>query len=201
MSITMGFQDWGSLFMHFVSLSLLAVGGAITTAPDIHRYLVDEQHWLTHYQFTSSVAIAQGAPGPNVMFVALMGWNVGMNAAAGMSPTPNMLYAVMLALLGVLVTMVGIIVPSATLTFFSTQWAHKNRELKGVRAFKAGMAPLVMSLLVATGWLLTGDHDNYLEDWPMWALAAVTTVIVWRTQTHLLVLLSLGAVLGMLKII
>jgi chromate transporter len=201
MSITMGFQDWVSLFMHFVSLSLLAVGGAITTAPDIHRYLVDEQHWLTHYQFTSSVAIAQGAPGPNVMFVALMGWNVGMNAAAGMSPTPNMLYAVMLALLGVLVTMVGIIVPSATLTFFSTQWAHKNRELKGVRAFKAGMAPLVMSLLVATGWLLTGDHDNYSEDWPMWALAAVTTVIVWLTQTHLLVLLSLGAVLGMLKII
>ena len=201
MSITLNFQDWVSLFLHFVSLSLLAVGGAITTAPDIHRYLVAEQHWLTHYQFTSSVAIAQGAPGPNVMFVALMGWNVGMNAAAGMSPTPTMLYAVMLALLGVLVTMVGIIVPSATLTFFSTQWAHKNRDLKGVRAFKAGLAPLVMSLLVATGWLLTGNHDNYLEDWPMWALAAVTTVIVWRTQTHLLVLLSVGAVLGMLKII
>ena len=201
MSITMGFQDWVSLFMHFVSLSLLAVGGAITTAPDIHRYVVDEQHWLTHYQFTSSVAIAQGAPGPNVMFVALMGWNVGMNAAAGMSPTPTMLYAVMLALLGVLVTMVGIIVPSATLTFFSTQWAHKNRDLKGVRAFKAGLAPLVMSLLVATGWLLTGNHDNYSEDWPMWVLAAVTTVIVWRTQTHLLLLLSIGAVLGILKII
>jgi len=201
MSITLNFQDWVSLFLHFVSLSLLAVGGAITTAPDIHRYLVDEQHWLTHYQFTSSVAIAQGAPGPNVMFVALMGWNVGMNAAAGMSPTPTMLYAVMLALLGVLVTMVGIIVPSATLTFFSTQWAHKNRDLKGVRAFKAGLAPLVMSLLVATGWLLTGNHDNYLEDWPMWALAAVTTVIVWRTQTHLLVLLSVGAVLGRSKII
>jgi len=200
MSITLNFQDWVSLFLHFVSLSLLAVGGAITTAPDIHRYLVDEQHWLTHYQFTSSVAIAQGAPGPNVMFVALMGWNVGMNAAAGMSPTPTMLYAVMLALLGVLVTMVGIIVPSATLTFFSTQWAHKNRDLKGVRAFKAGLAPLVMSLLVATGWLLTGNHDNYLEDWPMWALAAVTTVIVWRTQTHLLLLLRVGAVLGMLKI-
>jgi chromate transporter len=201
MSITMGLQDWVSLFMHFMSLSLLAVGGAITTAPDIHRYLVDEQHWLTHYQFTSSVAIAQGAPGPNVMFVALMGWNVGMNAAAGMTPAPAMLYAVMLALLGVLVTMVGIIVPSATLTFFSTQWAHKNRELKGVRAFKAGMAPLVMSLLVATGWLLTGTHDNYSDDWPMWVLAAVTTVIVWRTQTHLLLLLSVGAVLGILKII
>ena len=201
MSIAMNAQDWVSLFLHFISLSLLAVGGAITTAPDIHRYLVDEQHWLTHYQFTSSVAIAQGAPGPNVMFIALMGWNVGMNAAAGMTPEPTLVYAVMLALLGVVVTMAGIIVPSATLTFFSTQWAHKNRELRGVRAFKAGLAPLVMSLLIATGWLLTGDHDNYIQDWPRWLLAAVTTVIVWRTKTHLLLLLSIGALLGVLKII
>ena len=201
MSIAMNAQDWVSLFLHFISLSLLAVGGAITTAPDIHRYLVDEQHWLTHYQFTSSVAIAQGAPGPNVMFIALMGWNVGMNAASGMTPEPTLPYAVMLALLGVVVTMAGIIIPSATLTFFSTQWAHKNRELRGVRAFKAGLAPLVMSLLIATGWLLTGDHDNYIRDWPMWLLAAVTTVIVWRTKTHLLLLLSIGALLGVLKII
>ena len=201
MSITLNFQDWLSLFLHFVSLSLLAVGGAITTAPEIHRYLVDDQHWLTHYQFTSSVAIAQGAPGPNVMFVALMGWNVGMNAAAGMTPEPTMLYCVMLALLGVLVTMLGIIIPSATLTFFSTQWAHHYRELREVRAFKAGLAPLVMSLLVATGWLLTGHLDNYAQDWPMWLLAAVTTVIVWLTNTHLLILLSAGALLGAFQII
>ena len=201
MNIALDVHDWFSLFLHFVSLSFLAVGGAITTAPDIHRYLVDEQHWLTHYQFTSSVAIAQGAPGPNVMFVALMGWNVGMNAATGITPAPTMAYEFMLALLGMLVAMVGIIIPSATLTFFSTQWAHKNRELRGVRAFKSGLAPLVMSLLVATGWLLTGNHDNYAQDWPMWALAAATTVIVWLTKTHLLVLLSIGAVLGALKII
>jgi chromate transporter len=201
MSIVMNTQDWISLFLHFVSLSLLAVGGAITTAPDIHRYLVEEQHWLTHYQFTSSVAIAQGAPGPNVMFIALMGWNVGMNAAAGMTPEPSTTYAVLLALLGVVVSMLGIIIPSATLTFFSTQWAHKNRDLIGVRAFKTGFAPLVMSLLIATGWLLTGSHDHYEQDWPMWVLTAVTTAIVWRTKTHLLVLLSAGAFLGALKII
>lgn len=201
MSITLNIQDWFSLFLHFVSLSLLAVGGAITTAPDIHRYLVDEQHWLTHYQFTSSVAIAQGAPGPNVMFIALMGWNVGMNVAAGMTPQPTMMYAVMLALLGVLISMVGIIIPSATLTFFSTQWAHRNRELIGVRAFKTGFAPLVMSLLVATGWLLTGSHDNYAQDWPMWLLTTLTTMIVWKTKTHLLILLSAGAILGALQIV
>jgi len=76
--------DWWSMFQHFASLSLLAVGGAITTAPDMHRYLVDQTHWLSETQFTSSIALAQAAPGPNILFVALMGWNVGLNAAAGL---------------------------------------------------------------------------------------------------------------------
>jgi len=76
--------DWLALFTHFLTLSLLAVGGAITTAPDMHRYLVTDQHWLTEVQFTSSIALAQAAPGPNVLFVALMGWNVGLNAGGGL---------------------------------------------------------------------------------------------------------------------
>ena len=80
MTITLVPADWLSLFLHFLSLSLLAVGGAITTAPDMHRYLVGRQQWLTDPQFSASVAIAQAAPGPNVLFIALLGWNVGLNA-------------------------------------------------------------------------------------------------------------------------
>lgn len=51
-TITMTAADWLSMLVHFMSLSLLAVGGAITTAPDIHRRLVDETHWLTESQLT-----------------------------------------------------------------------------------------------------------------------------------------------------
>ena len=195
MNIALTLADWWSLFLHFVSLSLLAVGGAITTAPDIHRYLVDETHWLSDTQFTSSIALAQGAPGPNVMFVALMGWNVGLNAAGGLAAGWP---AVGLALWGVLITMVGIMIPSATLTFVATQWAHRNRELRAVKAFKAGMAPIVIALLIATGWLLTGNHENPTQDWPLWALTGATTLIVWKTKTHLLILLGFGALLGAL---
>jgi chromate transporter len=77
-------SDWLSLFNHFATLSLLAVGGAITVAPDMHRFLVEEKLWLSESQFTSSIALAQAAPGPNILFVALMGYNVGMNAGAGL---------------------------------------------------------------------------------------------------------------------
>ena len=195
MSITMTLTDWGSLFLHFISLSLLAVGGAITTAPDIHRYLVDETHWLSDTQFTSSIALAQGAPGPNVMFVALMGWNVGLNAGGGLAAGWP---AVALALWGVLITMVGIMIPSCTLTFVTTQWAHRNREMLAVKAFKSGMAPIVIALLIATGWVLTGNHENPARDWPLWVLAGATTLIVWKTKTHLLLLLGFGALLGAL---
>ena len=41
-------------------------------APDMHRYVVVEHGWISDAQFTSSIAIAQAAPGPNVLFVAVI---------------------------------------------------------------------------------------------------------------------------------
>jgi len=193
MTIVMSQADWLALFGHFFSLSLLAIGGAITTAPDMHRYLVDEQHWLTDPQFSASIALAQAAPGPNVLFIALMGWNVGLNAGGGLGAGPH---AWWLALLGVFVAMMGILIPSTTLTYMAAQWGHRNRDLRAVRAFKAGMAPIVIALLIATGWLLTSAHGNPAQDWPVWALTFCSAMIVWKTKTHLLVLLGIGALLG-----
>ncbi len=122
--------DWLTLWLHFLSLSLLAVGGAITTAPDMHRYLVGSQHWLSDAQFIASIAIAQAAPGPNVLFVALVGWHVGLNAGGG--PAGGW-HAQGLALLGAAVAMLGILLPSGVLTYSATRWAHQRRELRAVR--------------------------------------------------------------------
>ena len=57
--MTLTWADWLALFTHFASLSLLAVGGVIATAPDMHRYLVGDRSWLTDAQFNSSVALAR----------------------------------------------------------------------------------------------------------------------------------------------
>ena len=177
--------DWFSLFAHYAALSLLCVGGAITTAPDMHRFLVQEKAWLTDPQFSASIAIAQAAPGPNVLFTALMGWNVGPNAGS-----------LWTALLGMLLCLGGIMLPSSVLVYLTTRWSHRNRELRAVRAFKQGMAPLVVALLVATGLILATGQGYGLSNWPAWAVTIVTTLIVWRTRTHLLWLLGAGALLG-----
>lgn len=188
--LDLGWAQWLQLFTHFATLSLLAVGGAITTAPDMHRYLVDRQAWLSDPQFNASIAIAQAAPGPNILFVALMGWNVGLNAG-GLG----------LALLGVMVSMLGVMLPSSTLAYFAARWGHENRNLRSVRAFKQGMAPVVIGLLVATSWVLARAHGEWTTDWPLWLLTATATVLVWRTKLHLLWMLGAGALLGALGLV
>jgi chromate transporter len=185
MSLSLNAFDWLALLAHFAALSLLGVGGAVTTAPDMHRYLVGDRMWLTDAQFASSFALAQAAPGPNVLFVGLLGWNVGLNSGG---------YG--LALLGLTITLAGILVPSSLLTYLCARWGHKNRELRVVRAFKQGMAPIVVALMVATAWLLTATQGSPMTNTPLWALTGVSALLVWRTRIHILWLLGTGAALG-----
>lgn len=174
-------SDWLQLWLHYLLLSMLSVGGAITTLPDMHRYLVNQNHWLSEAQFNASVAIAQAAPGPNILFVALLGWHVGINHGS-----------LLHGLLGVAVTMTGILLPSTVLSYAAARWSHANRERRAVRAFKLGLAPAVIGLLLATGWLMAAAY----RDWRLWALTGVCTVLVWRTRLNLLWLLAAGALLG-----
>ena len=187
--------DWFNLFLYYLSLSLLAVGGAIATAPDMHRFLVERQAWLTDPQFNASIAIAQAAPGPNVLFIALLGWNVGINAGG-----PGVA-GWLLGALGMAVCMLGVMLPSSLLTWTATRWGHRNRERRGVRAFKQGMAPVVIGLLLATAWLLGSAHSNPATDLALWLLTAVCALLVWRTRLHLLWLLGAGALLGALGLV
>ena len=123
----LGGVEWMQLFVHFLTLSLLAIGGAITTAPDMQRFVVGERGWLSDAQFTASVALAQAAPGPNVLFVAVVGFNIG-------------------GLAGMLATMLGTLLPSTTLALTATRWGDRRQESRALRAFTAGLAPLTIGL-------------------------------------------------------
>jgi chromate transporter len=195
LSLQLSVSDWLAFFQHFLSLSLLAVGGAIITAPDMHRFLVDENHWLTEQQFSSSIALAQAAPGPNVLFVGLMGWNVGLNAGAGLG---GGWISVGLSAMGLVLSLLGVMLPSSILTYTTTRWAHRHRDNRAVKAFKLGMAPVVIALLVSTGWLLTASHNQIARDWPLWLLTLTSVGLVWRTRIHLLWLIGGGALIGAL---
>ena len=188
--LTLGWHDWLNLFAHYLMLSLMSLGGAISTTSEMHRFLVEQHGWLTQAQFNDSIAIAQASPGPNVLFVALMGWHVGMNAGSTTA-----------AFLGVAVTMVGIMLPSTVFTYQVAQWGHRNRELRAVRAFKQGMAPVVIAMLLSTAWILASSAGRGVADWPLWVLAGASCLVIWRTKLHLLWVLGAGALLGALGIV
>ncbi len=173
-------SDLLALTAHFMLLSLLAVGGAITTASDMHRYVVVEHGWISDAQFTSSIAIAQAAPGPNVLFVAVIGWNVAGPA-------------------GMVATLVGTVLPPSLLVLAVSRWAAQRRESLGVRAFVIGMAPLTLGLLLATGWVLAEPFVR-VPDQRLGALVliAVTVVTMLRTKTSPIWLVALGAAVGAL---
>jgi chromate transporter len=119
-----------------------------------------------------------------------MGWNVGMNAGSPLS-----------AALGVAVTMFGILLPSSVLTWFAARWGQRNRDRLGVRAFRQGMAPVVVALLMSTSWILAGAQRAAPAEWPLWLLALASGLLVWRTRIHLLWVLAAGAVLGWLQLV
>ena len=175
--------DLFSLFLHFLTLSLLSIGGAITTVPEMHRYLVDKTGWLTDTMFTSSIALAQAAPGPNILFVAVLGYNV-----AGLS--------------GAAASMAGIMLPSTVLTLTATRWARRNREHLAVRSFSAGMMPLTLGLIIATGWLLALPFLRVeAHRWGTLALIAVTVLLTLKTRLGLVWMVLAGGVLGALGLV
>ena len=171
----LGWAELGQLFLHFTLLSVLAVGGAITTAPDMQRYLVQERGWISDLQFNASVALAQAAPGPNILFVALLGWNTAGAA-------------------GLLATMAGILLPSTLVAIAAGRYRHRRAETIGVRAFTAGLTPLTLGLLASTGWVLTQPTRG---QWGGAALVLLTVAAMVRTRISPMWLIGLGALVGM----
>ncbi len=171
---TLSLADWGSLFLHFLVLSLLAIGGAIATVPDMHRYLVLDKRWLSDEVFASSVALAQAAPGPNLLFVPVLGFQIA-------------------GVMGAFVTLVGMLLPSTVLALTATRWMQRHRSATGVRAFVAGMMPVTLGLLLATGWVLASTLGTDLK---LLAAVVVTMLLTWRTKLAPVWMVLAGAMLG-----
>lgn len=183
--IIMQLSDWFELFRQFLYYSIVSISGPLVLIPEMRNFLVNQQHWLTDAQFSASIVLAQAAPGPNILFVALMGWNVGLNTGS-----------VLAALGGGLLCMIGILLPSSLVVFVTAGWVQRNSHLIAVRAFKQGMGPVVIALLIASGWTLATADTHAAHDWPLWLVTAITTVLVWRTKIPMLWLLAAGGVLG-----
>jgi chromate transporter len=166
----------GALAVNFLVLSLLAFGGANAVIPEMQRQAVAVHHWMTATQFASLFAIAQAAPGPNVMVVTLVGWQVA-------------------GVLGAIVATGAMMGPSWVLTFWVFRAWDKFKYQPWCMAIQNGLAPVTVGLVASSAFLLARDADR---DAVAFALTAGTAAIAYWTRLNPLWAFGLAALVGIL---
>jgi len=158
----------------FALLSLVSIGGVNALLPEIHRQVVDIHGWMTDAAFATAFAIANASPGPNVIFVSLIGWQV-----AGLS--------------GLLVATLALLIPSSALAYFAgrvlTRWSHHPV----VAVLRAALIPVALGMMLASGlsMMRTVDHDTVTV-----LISVATTAFVYTTRRNPLWALGSGAIVN-----
>ncbi len=160
----------------FGRLSLLAFGGGPTVLPEMQREVVEVHHWMTAADFTALFALAQAAPGPNLMVVSLIGFRV-----AGMA--------------GAVVATLGMVGPSSALTIVAVGFWHRFREAPWRRYIQAGLVPVTCGLLVAAAAVIVVAADTSPL---MAAVTAAVAATMLTTRVHPLWLLAASGVVGLI---
>ncbi|MBV8647002.1 chromate transporter [Paludibacterium sp.] len=159
----------------FGRLSLLSFGGVITVLPELQREVVGVHHWLTAQQFAALYALCRAAPGPNVLFLPMIGWRV-----AGLP--------------GLLVCAVMTYGPPTLLAALTLKVWHHYRAHPGRKLIQSGLVPVTAGLVAASAALLT---DSTAVTWPLAAIVALSALLALSTRLSPLWILLGGALLGL----
>src|SRR5262245_14532634 len=119
-------QDSGALLTlagYFALMSPFAIGGANSAVPEMQRIAVEVEGWMTARQFSDIFAIAQVTPGPNVIIVALIGYQVA-------------------GLIGALVATIAMCGPPCILAFYVGEVWERFREAPWRISIQAGLLPI-----------------------------------------------------------
>src|SRR3954466_4125348 len=120
------------LALTFGVLSLIAFGGMPAVMPEMQRLVVEVKGWTTPSQFIQLFAIAQAAPGPNVLLVTPVGWRV-----AGLA--------------GALVALLAVCAPAAVLSWWVADLWERFKDSPWRRANAKAAAPLGIGPLLSRG--------------------------------------------------
>lgn len=164
-----------TLFLEFALLSCVAFGGATALLPEMHRVVVENHHWLDDATFTHLYAIAQGAPGPNVLVVTLIGWHV-----AGLA--------------GALAATVAMCLPMSVVIYFLIDRWEGFAGARWQKAVSLGVAPLAVGLIFSGATLIA---QAAAFGWAAWLIVGATVLVNFKAKLHPLWLIALGGAIGL----
>lgn len=160
----------------FGAISLVSVGGGIAVLPEMHRLVVEVHGWMDSADFARRFALAQAAPGPNILVVGLFGWHVA-------------------GVLGMLTAVVAMMLPTSVMAFGFSRLRARLAGRMWLRTVERGLVPIAVGLIAASGLILARGTAT---GWVPAAVTAASALFVWRTDFSPLWVLAAGAVVGSL---
>jgi len=147
--------------------------------PEIHRQAVEVHHWISDRKFSELFAIAQAAPGPNVVFVTLLGHHI-----AGIP--------------GALITTVAMCGPSCTIAYFVARVFDRFKNAPWRIVIQAGLVPVTIGLIAASALIVTRAADR---DAATFLITGASFALAYWTRVTPLVALGVAAALGLVGLV
>jgi chromate transporter len=179
------------LMLHFASIAVVSVGGGIAVLPDAFRFMVVTKKWLSSEDFTNMVAVAQAAPGPNILMFSLISFQAATSYGLGLS------------VLSALAGLMSFIVPTCAIAWLVNRQFESRSSSKMIKAIKTGLVPLTVGIVLASGWLLTHAAATAKSASPLlwvYGLAMSVATISYFKKINPLWMVALGAVVGMVLV-
>ncbi|MDF9787155.1 chromate transporter [Polynucleobacter sphagniphilus] len=160
------------LGLNFVLLSLLAVGGGTAVLPEMQSILY-AHFGLDHTQFVHMYSIGQLAPGPNMLMVLIIGYQIAGLAGAG-------------------IVLLAFFLPSSILCFYVGRLWVRIGESPWRRAVQNALEPISVGLM-ASGVYAVGKAS--IVSSLTAGLALITLYLILRTKINpVIVILGSGLV-------
>lgn len=163
-----------TLVVVFTQLSVLAFGGGNAILPEMQHQVVTVHQWMTAEQFSSLFAMAQAAPGPNMMIVPLVGWHVAGPA-------------------GLLVTSLAKFGPSSIITVYVLKFWQRFKDHPLRARFEKALKPITVGLVLVSAWLIA---DASAQNALLILIVILTAILGMFKKVHPLWVMALGAGLG-----
>ena len=163
-----------SLLIHlawtFALLSILAVGGGTAVLPEMQTILA-HQFGIDHTQFVHIYSIGQLAPGPNMLMVLVIGYQLA-------------------GLLGAGVVLLSFFLPSSLMCFYMGRLWNRFGESPWRRSIQNALEPISIGLMSSGVYAVA--KASVVSSITM-ALAVVTLYLILRTKINpVLVILGSG---------
>ena len=168
-----------SLFLKLSAFSLVAFGGINALLPVLFKLSVTQEHWISSQTFADYFAIAQAAPGPNLMTVTLIGWHVS-------------------GVIGAAVATLAIAWPSSIMIFFLQRYITGMQQPRKQKAIQFAASALAVGLVLASAWQIAFQIN---QGYVAYTLTIGTILISVLTRWHPLYLIALGAALGIMGMV